>query len=102
MIRRWIYADIPLEQLYTCGINPSMEPLLMKARGNLKAFLKYAPLFDELKLDWVPPESLRVAFGIARLATDKDGTIELIDGAHRTIPMLQNKITRSKALIGEM
>jgi hypothetical protein len=101
-IRRWVYADTDLEQFYTCGINDRVRPCLMKAQWNLKRFLKYAPDFEEFKLDWIPTELLRVMFGIARREIDKNGTIQLIDGAHRTISMLHNNISRSKAFIGEI
>lgn len=103
-VQRWIYADVTLEQLYTCGINPNtMRDDLNKARGNLKTFTKcFARNHGEFRLDQIPPEHLRMIFGVARREDNKDGSIELIDGAHRTVSMLHNGITKSKGFVAEI
>ncbi|HUB66777.1 MAG TPA: hypothetical protein VL981_04765 [Candidatus Methylacidiphilales bacterium] len=102
-IKRWVYADVDIERLYTCGIDPnkvSMKADLIKARGNLNKFAKcYAHKYPEFEPREVPVEK-QVIFGIKKEETDKNGTIELLDGAHRTVAMLRNGDTRSKGFTG--
>lgn len=103
-VRRWIYTDVELNQLYTCGINPStMKESLTKVHGYLVKFTRcFAHNFPEFRLDQIPPEKLRTIFGVKRRDNNKDGSIELIDGAHRAVAMLHNNIVESKGFIAEL
>jgi len=102
-ISHWISAKVYLDDLYTCGINSEMKADLDAVRGNLKRFVDigYAAKYSEFKLDSdLPQNEAKILIGIAQFYSDRDGTIELIDGAHRAVTMLSKGITKSKAYIG--
>ena len=104
-VSHWVLASISLADLYTCGINPKMKGDLDSVNGNLKRFVDagYATKYPEFRLDSIPSEGkARTLIGIARSESNRDGNIELIDGAHRVVPMLANGIMSSDAYIGEL
>jgi hypothetical protein len=102
-VRRWIYAEIKLDHLYTCGISASMSKDLEDVRGNLKMFASlHATKYPEFRVKEVPPEAVRIIFGVARMEDDRDGTIELIDGAHRVVCLLFNSISTANGFIAEL
>lgn len=101
----WVLARVSLPHLYTCGISSAMKDDLNCVNGNLKRFVDegYAAKYPEFRLDSIPPEGeARTVIGIARVEYGQDGTIELIDGAHRVAAMLANGITVSDAYIGQI
>ena len=100
---RWVQADVDLTQAYTSGLNPKMKAHLIAAQWNLDSFRTNAHHYQEFHLqDPPPPEALQTVYGIAHNKAGKVGTIELIDGAHRTISMLHHGIKSSKGFIGEL
>lgn len=102
-ISRWIFTDIRLVDLYSCGINSDMKDDLDSVKGNLKHFVDagYPRKYPEFRLESVPPEGeARIFVGIARSDPNRDGSIELIDGSHRAVAMLANSITSTNAHIG--
>lgn len=104
-VRRWILANINLGCLYTCGINSKMKSDLDSVKGNLKCFVNrgYTNKYDEFCTNRVPTdEELKVIVGIAHDTDDRDGKIEIVDGAHRAIAMLANGIEYSQAHIAKL
>ena len=103
-VRDWVLAKINLECLYTCGINEKINVHLDLVNGNLKSFVKqgYAREHPEFQLDRKPPTSKAKIIGIAHRASEKQGTIELVDGAHRVVSMLHNNMEQSEAYIARL
>ncbi len=103
-VQNWILAEIDLGCLYTSRINEEMEADLNTVNGNFKRFVEkgYACKYKEFRLDRVPCGTEAIVIGIARRKPSRDGTVELIDGAHRVVSMLHNNIEQSEAYIAEL
>ncbi len=104
-VSRWVLANIQLTDLYTCDIKSKMKDDLDSVNGNLEQFVKagYAREYTDFQQDRVPSEGkARIVIGIARRESGRNGSIELIDGAHRIVAMLVNGITECDAYIGEI
>lgn len=104
-VQRWVLANINLDCLYTCGISSKMRSNLDSVNGNLKHFVDrgYATKHNKFRINSVPSDGeVRIVIGIAHLKHDRDGEIELVDGAHRAIAMLANRISSSQAYIAEL
>jgi hypothetical protein len=102
----WVFATVDLPQLYTRGIRDNTRDDLNQVAGNLDAFNSHVYKYpDTFKLDAALPEDLRTIFAVSKSEPGKRGSIELIDGAHRTINMLHNgteRITSSNAYVAEL
>ena len=103
-VRRWVLAQVYLSVLYSCGINPCMKEDLDAVRGNLKQFWmnEYTKKYREFRLDSTPSEGkAKTIIGIARSKPERNGSIQVIDGAHRVIGMVANDIHQCWAYLGE-
>ena len=110
-VKRWILANINLQSLYTWGIDPDNLELkrdLDSVKGNLKRFVKrkYAKKHnDEFCTDWNPTHEvfkLLICVSPNSPEKDRDGEIEIVDGCHRAVAMLENEIEHVKAYIAEL
>ncbi|MBI1923405.1 hypothetical protein HYR99_04050 [Candidatus Poribacteria bacterium] len=101
-VRRWILAEVDLSLLYTCGLNPLVNDHLAVVRWNLKQFGRFANQYPEFQLNRVPSGEHQRIIGIVRHDPDRDGCIEIVDGAHRVVAMLANNIKQTIAFLGEL
>ncbi|HEX5324682.1 MAG TPA: hypothetical protein VFW40_12915 [Capsulimonadaceae bacterium] len=109
-VRSWVKAtDIRTDSVYSKGINPTINNYLndRKIRGNLKQIADRATtdvvLRKEFDLSRQPvSEEKRTIIGVVHRSTDHDGTIELIDGAHRFVSMAANGVTEVPAFLAEL
>lgn len=103
-VSRWVLANVNLQCLYTQGINPAMRNEIEAVGGNLKRFVEcgYARNYSEFQVSLnLPPEEARIFVGIAHHKHDRNGKIELIDGAHRVVAMMSGGLTSAKAYIAQ-
>jgi hypothetical protein len=86
-VRRRILARVPISTLYSCRINEATMADLNAVHGNLARFSKIAHKYPEFRMDSVlAPDQLTI-IAVAREHAGRDGTVELLDGVHRVVPM---------------
>ena len=103
-VQRWILANINLGSLYSRGMNSEINVHLdlPDVKGNLKSFVirKYVHQHKEIRTDTVPTEKELTRFiGVAHRKEGRDGTIEVLDGNHRAMAMLANRIEHAEAYL---
>jgi hypothetical protein len=101
-VRRWVLAQVSLAALYSCGINDSMKGALDAVRGNLASFVVSARKYPEFRLGDVPEGDFRIIIVVAQSQVDRDGTLEVVDGAHRAVTMLANGLAETTAFLAEL
>jgi hypothetical protein len=101
-VLRWVLAQLRLAALYSCGINDAMKDDLDAVSGNLAAFVARADKHPEFQLGAVPDGDLRIVIAVAGAQASRDGTIEVVDGAHRAVAMLAIGITETTAFLAEL
>jgi hypothetical protein len=101
-VRRWVLATAPIHLFFTCGLNPSMSDELREVGWNLFQFSKLAEKFSEFRLDSVPQGEMATVFGVAHLLPGKNGTIELVDGAHRFVSLAHQGLQTISSFVAEL
>ena len=104
MVKAWSLSEIRLDELYTCGVRKNMEPDLNAVAGNLKRF------FDTGRANSYPsdfeiraaPVERQLLMCIDNSRDDKDGCLELIDGAHRAIAMIADGTETCRAYVATL
>lgn len=100
-VGRWTKEIVPLDSLFTCGINPKMQAHLESVRWNIAAFAQGpSSHYPEFEYD-LPPSELRTLIGVRQLKSGKKGSIQLIDGAHRAVALIRNGVMKSPCYIAE-
>ena len=107
-VTRWTkVSNVEVNEIYSERINSSINTPLQMARGNLARIADLVPkdesLSKEFDLSRTPSSELdRIIIGVKRTTGHRDGTIELIDGAHRFVSMVANGVTTVPAYIAEL
>lgn len=108
-VDKWYLTKINLNELYSCAMGQDIQSDLDTVQGNLKDFaalVKNDPCrYPEFNLACFPEdEEKQTVIGVAHSTCDRQGnirkgSIELIDGARRTVSMLANGLTHAPAYI---
>ncbi|HYV39721.1 MAG TPA: hypothetical protein VE988_28795 [Gemmataceae bacterium] len=101
-VQHWVLAEVTLDSLYSCGINPAMQADLDRVNGHLASFAEFAQKYPEFQNDSVPQGDQRIIIAIAKTEVSKKGTLEVVDGSHRGIAMLAKKIGSTSAFVAEL
>jgi len=102
-IEKWVLADVFLISLYSNGIRQCMRNDLDKADGNLHSFveLSFACRYPEFRLEHLPDNGPhQTLIGIASKNSNRNGSIEIIDGVHRAISMISHGVQKTTAFLG--
>ncbi len=97
-IKEWRLEKVNLDELYSCAMGRNMKTELDAVKGNLKtltALMKNNPSnYPEFDLSRIPSDNEKqIAIGVAHSITGRQGSIELIDGAHRVVSMIANDVS---------
>lgn len=94
-IKEWRLEKVNLDQLYSCAMGKNMGAELDAVSGNLKmltSIIKNNPSkYTEFDLSRIPSYGdKQIAIGVAHSINGHQGSVELIDGAHRVVSMIAN------------
>ena len=79
-----------------------MKNDLDKVRGNVLRFCEAsADKYREFRRDSVPKE-FSTLIAVSHKKPHRDGEAELIDGAHRAISMIKNRILTAECLLAQL
>ena len=105
-ISHWIYTSISIDLIYTCGINDQINSFLCKDKIQWNIMKLCKQLFSIGRKGLNKRYSIdisagnRIILGIAHRTEGKLGQIELIDGFHRLIALINDGATIVDAYIG--
>jgi hypothetical protein len=107
-IKRWVRVDeVDVRRVYSKRINSTVESCLLAERGNLARIAALVAANDtlarEFDLSRLPTTMVEsTIIGVLRTDPSRDGTIELIDGAHRLISMIAAGVDHVPAILAEL
>lgn len=111
LVKGWVLVKVNLGSLYTCGMNREVNVHLNlpDVKGNLKCFVDRGYVSkhpEEFHTDRNPMDgALRVLIGVTRRThqeKERNGEIEIVDGCHRAVGMLQNGEKYAQAYIAKL
>lgn len=102
-VSSWCEGIVPLEQVYTMGINQSMKGDLSLSSWNLERFTRsHAQKYEEFQLQRHPGRSSIRIVVVKHRKIGKIGEYEIIDGAHRAIAMIHQGVRETPAYIARL
>ena len=105
---RWILVpSIDVREVYSKRINSNLEAPLQRERGNLARLAAFVPsdpvLQGEFDIHRRPAtDEERTIIGVKHPCEGRQGSIELIDGAHRFVAMVSAGIGEVPAYLAEL
>jgi hypothetical protein len=101
-VSRWVLAKMDIDSLFSCGINPTMKADLDAVQGNLARFSTVAHRYPEFRMGILPKGDQATIIAVARECGGRNGTIEVIDGAHRVVAMAGGRVQNTPAFLAEL
>ena len=100
---KWEEREVPLDEIFTCGINPCMRDDLNDVAWKLAAFArKHACKYQEFRLDEIPPVEKRRAISVQHEVAGKVGRFEILDGVHRCVALTVNGFSTVRAFVARI
>lgn len=97
---KWTRERIQSADVYTCGIADGMSEDLVSVAGNVQRFaLEKATKYDEFANGYLPPESVAIIV-IKQANPKREGSYELVDGAHRLVALCRAGVEAVEAFVG--
>ncbi len=99
----WCLKWISMADIYTCGINEAVNSDLDDVKGNLSEFaLKHAHKYPEFSLHKANNGEEVVIIVAEQTQNGKNGTYELLDGAHRLVNICRRDGKEILAYVAKM
>ena len=100
-IAYWKHESINCAEIYTCGIAPQMCHDIAAVTGNLRDFaLKFSSKYSEFTCNQPLFQNDVVIIVVAQRKQGKNGTYELVDGAHRLVAICLGGVEAVEAYVG--
>jgi len=97
-IVKWILGAIPVQELYSCGVNPlTTDPILKGCNWNLSAACSNLPCPQMSK---AMDETKEIIVTIKQNTPEKKGRFEVIDGFHRAMALIREGRKEVRSYIG--
>ena len=98
LIVQWVLGTIPVQELYSCGVNPlTTDPIFKGCNWNLSAACSNLPCPQMSK---AMDETKEIIVTIKQEKQGKNGRFEVIDGFHRAMAMIQEGRKQIHSYIG--
>lgn len=100
---RWVEEEIDIDELFSCGLNPAMKVDLDDVHGNVVEFAhKHGHKYPEFRLNETPADELKRVIAVRHSKAGHNGSLEILDGAHRCVAMAVQGVKRVRALVAEL
>lgn len=98
LIVQWVLGTIPVQELYSCGVNPlTTDPILRGCNWNLSAACSNLPC---LQISKSMDETKEIIVTIKQVTPGKKGRFEVIDGFHRAMALIRLGRKEVRSYIG--